>query len=164
MNYNLFTGKMDVITPNADTIEFKDWADARILNLEGNVFYQDFGKGYLEIILQGPLALAVRNRFILVHDREVLEEAAMTDQANASSVSNGKTVVNYDRLYKLEKTYFFLTSKNGVFDANKISLFRLLPIHRQQIIDFMKMNSISFKKEEDLMSLITFCNHLLANR
>ncbi len=163
MNYNLFTGKMDVITPNADTIEFKDWADARILNIDGNVFYQDFKYGYMEIVMQGPLALAERNRFILVEDPEILEAGGMTEQANASAVSNGMAVVKYDRMYQLQKSYFFVNSRNQVFEANKLSLFKMQPMDREEIIDFIKTNSISFQKKEDLMNLITFCNHIIVN-
>ena len=163
MNYNLFTGKMDVITTNGDTIQFRDGMDAKILNLNGHVFYQDFKNGYMEIIMQSPLALAERNRFALIEDQEILEAAGMTDQANASSVSNRMAVVKYDRIYQLQKTYFFLNSRNEVFEANKLSLFKLLPNDREQIIDFIKKNSISFQKKEDLMELISFCNYLIVN-
>ena len=68
---------MDEITPNSDTVEFKDWMDAKIVDLDGSVFYQDFKNGYMEIIMQGPLALAVRNRFVLVEDQGILEAAGL---------------------------------------------------------------------------------------
>ena len=160
MNYNFFTGKMVALNENADTVDFKQWREAKILNLDGDVFYRDFKEGYMEIILQGPLALAVRTRFTLIDDREILEEAGMTDQANASLVSNGIAVVNYDRMYKLQKTYFFLNTKYQVFEASKLSLFRLLPMDKVEIIDFLNNNSISFEEKNDLMSLVTFCNKL----
>ena len=154
---------MDEITPNSDTVEFKDWMDAKIVDLDGSVFYQDFKNGYMEIIMQGPLALAVRNRFVLVEDQGILEAAGLTDQANASSVSNGMAVVKYDRMYQLQRTYFFFSSRNQVFEANRLSLFKLLPVDRDEIIDFLKKNSISFQNKEDLMILLTFFNHLIVN-
>jgi hypothetical protein len=162
LNYNLFTGKMAALNENADTVEFKEWREAKILNLDGDVFYRDFKEGYMEIILQGPLALAVRNRFTLIDDKETLEEAGKTNQAKASLVSNSMAVVNYDRLYKLEKTYFFLNTKYHAFEANKLSLFKLLPRDEEKIIDYLNRNSISFDEKDDLMSLITFCNQLVA--
>ena len=160
MNYNFFTGKMVALNENTDTVEFKQWREAKTINLDGDVFYRDFKEGYMEIILHGPLALAVRNRFTLIDDREVLDEAGMTDQANASLVSNGIAVVNYDRMYKPQKTYFFLNTKYQVFEANKLSLFKLLPMDKEEIIDYLNNNSVSFEEKDDLMSLITFCNQL----
>ena len=53
MNYNLFTGKMDVVDEKGDTVKFKKWQQTKILNLDGDVFYQDFETGYLEILLAG---------------------------------------------------------------------------------------------------------------
>jgi hypothetical protein len=159
-NYNFFTGKMVALNDNGDTVEFKQGREAKTINLDGDVFYRDFKEGYMEIILHGPLALAVRNRFTLIDDREILEEAGMTDQANASLVSNGIPVVNYDRMYKLKKTYFFLNAKYQVFEANRLSLFKLLPMHKEAIIDYLNNNSVSFEDKDDLMNLITFCNQL----
>jgi hypothetical protein len=158
MNYNFFTGKMVSLNDNGDTVEFKQGREAKTINLDGDVFYRDFKEGYMEIILHGPLALAVRNRFTLIDDGEISDEAGMTDQANASLVSNGIGVVNYDRMYKLQRTYFFLNTKYHVFEANKLSLFKLLPMDKEEIIDYINNNSISFEEKDDLMSLITFCN------
>lgn len=39
MNYNLFTGTMDVVDKNGDISKFKKSLQAKILNLDGNVFY-----------------------------------------------------------------------------------------------------------------------------
>ncbi|HEX6227631.1 MAG TPA: hypothetical protein VFZ52_24605 [Chryseolinea sp.] len=55
MNYTFFTGKMVALNENADTLEFKEWREATIINLDGDIFYRDYKEGYMEMILQGPL-------------------------------------------------------------------------------------------------------------
>ena len=64
MNYNPFTGKMDVVNEKGDTVKFTRWHETQIVNLDGIVFFQDLEMGYLEILLHGDLALAVRNKFM----------------------------------------------------------------------------------------------------
>ena len=161
MNYNLFTGRMDVINERRDTVKFSQWHQAKILNLDGDVFFQDFEKGYLEILLQGGLALAVKNKFILVNDEEILESAGLLDQANASDVYNKAPVTTYDRLYQLQRTYFFIT-RNQAQEANKLSILKLMPRHREAVVNYINENNISLTDERHLRQLTTFCNGLLA--
>ena len=42
MNYNFFTGTMVALNENADTLEFKQWREAIIINLDGDIFYRDY--------------------------------------------------------------------------------------------------------------------------
>jgi hypothetical protein len=51
-----------------------------------------------------------------------IQNPTTPDQANSTPVSNGTAVANYDRMFKLQKTYFFLNERNHVFDADKLSL------------------------------------------
>ena len=108
MNYNLFTGKMDVVDEKGDTVKFGRSHETKIVNLDGDVFFQDSNRGYLEILLQGDLILAVKNNFRLVTDKILLEGQGLIDQASASEVTNKTSVAPYDRLYQLQRTYFFI--------------------------------------------------------
>jgi hypothetical protein len=163
MNYNFFTGKMDVVDEKGDTVKFKKSQQAKILNLDGNVFYQDFETGYLEILLQGNLALAVRNSFAPVTEKERLTDAGFMEQAAASTVANNVPITNYDRLYELQRTYFFIY-KNQVNKVSKMSILRLMSRDREEVIAYMNENNTSIQDEQDLMNLTTFCNGLLVNR
>ena len=160
MNYNLFTGKMDVIDEKGDTVKFARWTETKTVNLDGDVFYQDFDRGYLEILLQGNLALAVKNNFALVTDKVLLEGERLMEQASASEVSNKTSVTKYDRLYQLQRTYFFI-NRYQAHEANKFSILKLMPKHRDVIVDFINENNLSFTDEQDLKELTTFCNGLL---
>ena len=160
MNYNLFTGKMDVIDEKGDTVKFARWTETKTVNLDGDVFFQDFDRGYLEILLQGNLALAVKNNFALVTDKVFLEGERLMEQASASDVSNKTSVTKYDRLYQLQRTYFFI-NRYQAHEANKFSILKLMPKHRDVIVDFINENNLSFTDEQDLKELTTFCNRLL---
>ena len=162
MNYNRFTGTMDVVDEKSDTIKFKKWQQAKILNLDGNVFYRDDYKGYLEMLLQGTLALAAKNDFTLVTDKETFERAGLMEQANGSEVSNKTLVAPYDRLYQFQRTYFFIY-RNQVYDANKLSILTLMQRHKDVTIEYVNENNLSFTDEQDMKELTTFCNGLLVN-
>ena len=161
VNYNLFTGTMDVVDEKSDTVKLKKWREVRILNLDGSIFYQDFRKGYMEIIAQGPLGLAIRKNFALVQDKDRLEDEGFEYQADASIMSNQDPVTKYDRLYQLDKTYFFMDKRNQFHEASKLSILKLMPRDREKIVAFINENKTSFKKVQDLINLINFCNQLL---
>ncbi len=163
MNYNLFTAKMDVVDEKGDTVKFKKWQQAKILNLDGNVFYQDFETGYLEMLLQGNLALAVKNSLAPVTKKERLTDAGFTEQAAASTVANNVPITNYDRLYELQKNYFFIY-KNQVNEVSKMSILRLMSRDREVVIAYMNDNNTSLEDEQDLIRLTSFCNSLLAKK
>jgi hypothetical protein len=160
MNYNLFTGKMDVIDEKGDTVKFTRWTETKTVNLDGDVFFQDFDRGYLEILLQGNMVLAVKNSFALVTDEVLLEGERLMEQASASEVSNRTSVTKYDRLYQLQRTYFFI-NRYQAHEANKFSILKLMPKHRDVIVDFINENNLSFTDEQDLKELTTYCNRLL---
>jgi hypothetical protein len=161
MNYNLFTGTMDVVDEKRDTIKFKKGQQAKILNLDGNVFYQDAEKGFLEMLLQGEVALAAKNNFTLVTDKGILERAGLLEQANASDVSNKTSVATYDRLYQFQRTYFFIY-RNQTYEANKLFILRLRQKHKDAVAEYINENNISLTNEQHLKELTTFCNGLLS--
>ncbi|HET6543667.1 MAG TPA: hypothetical protein VFG46_24450, partial [Chryseolinea sp.] len=161
MNYNLFTGKMDVVDEKGDTLKFTRWHETKIVNLGGDVFFQDSNRGYLEILLQGNLGLAVKNNFRLVTDKILLEDEGLVDQASASDVSNKTSVAPYDRLYQLHRTYFFIY-RNQAYEANKVSILTLMQRHKDVVVEYMNENKISLANDNDLKELTTFCNGILS--
>jgi hypothetical protein len=161
MNYNIFTGKMDVIDEKGDTIKFTRWHETQIVNLDGAVFFQDLEMGFLEILLHGEeLVLAVRNNFTIVSDKAALQGLGLMDQATASELSKKTPVTTFDRLYRLEKTYFFIY-RNDAYEANKFSILKLMRKDRDAVIDYLNENNISLTDEQQLKQLTTYCNRLL---
>jgi len=160
MNYNTFTGKMDVVNERGDTVNFTRWHETQIVNLDGVVFFQDLEMGYLEILLHGDLALAVRNNFTIVTDRVMLQDLGLMDQATASDLSNRTPVTTFDRLYRLEKTYFFIYRKEP-YEANKFSILKLMKKDRDAVVEYLNENDISLIDEQQMKQLTTYCNRLL---
>ncbi len=160
MNYNTFTGKMDVINVKGDTVKFTRWHETEIVNLDGIIFFQDLEKGYLEILLHGDLALAVRNNFIVVTDKEMLEGRGRTDQTMASELSNKTPVTTLDRSYRLERTYFFINQKQA-YEASKFSILKLMKKDRDAVIEYLNNNNVSLTDEQQLKQLTSYCNRLL---
>ena len=160
MNYNTFTGKMDVIDENQDTVKFTRWHETQIANLDGIVFFQDLQMGFLEILLHGEFALAVRNKFIIVTDKVLLRGMGLMDQATASELSNKTSVTTFDRLYQLEKTYFFIY-QNVAYEASKFSILKLMKKDRNAVIGYLNDNDISLTNEQQMKQLTTYCNRLL---
>lgn len=160
MNYNFFTGTMDVINEEGDTVKFRQGLESKILNLDGDIFFHGLENGYLEVLMQGTMSLAVKNSFSLVNDRTVLDQSGYKDQISASLAADRSNVANHDRLYEFTKRYFFIHKGNQSYESNKLSIFRLMPRQRDKIIAFINENSISFENEQDLKQLVTYCNQL----
>ena len=113
--------------------------------------------------LQGNLVLAVKNSFSPVTKKERLTDAGFMDQAAASTVANNVPITNYDRLYELQRTYFFIY-KNQVNEVSKMSILKLMSREREEVIAYMNENNTSLQDEQDLMKLTSFCNGLLAKK
>ena len=64
VNYNFFSGEMDAIQNNGDTLKIEDASDIKIINIDGLVFLRDKDRGYLEILVNSPISLAVKNVLI----------------------------------------------------------------------------------------------------
>ena len=124
------------------------------------VFFQDLQMGFLEILLHGEFALAVRNNFIIVTDKELLRRHGTNGSGNGSELSNKTPVTTFDRLYQLEKTYFFIY-QNEAYEASKFSILKLMKKDRDAVIEYLNDNNISLTNEQQMKQLTTYCNRLL---
>lgn len=163
VNYNFVTGKIDVMLDNGDIVQLKRVAEAQIVNLDGTIFIQDFNKDFLELRLQGPLGLAVQNRYFLVTDKAALKARGFDAQAEAYDISNNASKADYNRLYHLESRYYFMDRQKRLYDADKLSLYKLMRPIKEKLMVFLNENDISFDRETDLLKIISFCNQNAKN-
>jgi hypothetical protein len=163
VNYNFVTDKIDVMLDNGDIVQLKRGAEAKIVNLDGTVFIQDFDKGLLEMRLQGPLGLAVRNRYVLVTDKAALKARGFDAQAEAYDISNNASKADFNRLYHLEQRFYFMDRQKRLYDADKLSLYKLMRPIKDKLMVFLNENDISFDRETDLLRIISFCNQNAKN-
>jgi hypothetical protein len=61
MNYNLFISNMDIVDGKDDTVKFSRWRETKIVNLDGDIFFSDFQRGYLEILLNPTRVTGLRD-------------------------------------------------------------------------------------------------------
>lgn len=64
--------------------------------------------------------------------------------------------------YEFQRETFFIKKEDGIviFPKNKKELIKMFPDKESQIVDFLKNNSVSFSKESDLVTLVTFLNSI----
>jgi len=103
---------------------------------------------------------SLKNRFILVTDKVLLRGSGLMDQATASELSNKTPVTTFDRLYRLEKIYFFIY-RNEAYEVSKFSILKLMKKDRDTVIEYLNDNNISLTSEQHLKQLTTYCNKLL---
>jgi hypothetical protein len=161
-NYNLFSGEMDFITDRGDTLTVTDEQDLRLVMIDGHVFYHDHKRGYIEILLQLPLALGVQKIFYPARKETVADDGygvtSHTTSSARSYIGPPNHLTNEDNIYKKESKFYFLDQKNKVFPANKFTIVRMFPDNKKEIKAYYRENNIDFKNQSDLIRLVKFCN------
>jgi hypothetical protein len=162
INYNLYFTEMDMIDDKGDTITVKDSKDLKLVSIKGHVFFHEYRKGYYEILVQLPIALAVKDKLANVRKEIVTNNGYGTSTENTSSVTSYRNnfrnpYSNRDQLFKRSKSYYFIDPDNRVHGASKSSLLKLFPNHKLKIEEYIEINNPDFRAEQDLISITRFC-------
>lgn len=163
VNYNHFSGLIEYIDKNNDTLAIKPSANIRLVNIDGDVYCVTSTKGYVKLLLQGKVSLGIKKRITLVR-KELLEEdsisESISEQSNPTYIDNPKEIAKYDRLYAKTASYFFINSLYNGFFANYETVFLAFPGHKKEVAVYLNENKPDFKNESDLIKLVRFCNQL----
>lgn len=152
MNYNVWTGKMDYLN-NRDTVEFYNKSDEMVY-LGNSLFYKHPSGGYSEVLVQGAHAFCMLKKLKLV--QSTLDESSQAVYYKPFSFDD-KT---YDRLYVIEKSYYFLDKNHQWSEANKASFLRIYLNHNKQIKKYLSEEPVNFRSKSDLLRLLSYCNQL----
>jgi hypothetical protein len=155
LNYNELTGAMDHMTEKNDTATEVNPRDIRSASIDDHQFYRDPEVGFVEILLQGPLSLAVSNRLIFFK-REILADSSEATVDKSQSPEGSHPYL----FYKKKTTYFFIDSHNHTVEATRESIGRLYRRHEKKIGNFVREQKIDFGRESDLKKLISLINSL----
>jgi hypothetical protein len=171
LNYNLYFGRIDRINQKGDTVELKP-RKLRLVNIGERTFYHDNLKGYIEILVQAPIALGVWN--FLTTDRMVFvsgnhtgySESNSNSRATPSNSHSGGFDLRscpsiYDRYYSKTSAYFFIDQKSKLHKANKNSILKLFSSNSDEIKAHLQEINVDFNREEDLIRVLNFCNQLV---
>lgn len=155
LNYNLYYGQMDLIDSNGDTLHVTPPKTLKNVHVGNNLFYFDYQKGYLEAIVHGTVSLGCHN--ILRLERK--EYVSGNAEAEGAADVRGTTSV-FDRYYRRASTYYFIGSDQRLYFPSKSAILKLFPEFKLLISDYIRDQSIDFKRESDLIKLCRFCNEL----
>jgi hypothetical protein len=158
LNYNLLTGEMEAIGQKGDTSSVKNEQEIRSLFIDDVLYYHDAAKGYVEVLMQGPLSLGAHRRLKMINDE-------LSAEAKAGSATTPYLVLKPgDRVYRKETVYYFIDQDARVSPASKDVVIRVFHSYRGKIEDYLKTNDIDFKNEGDLRALLSFCHQLSAKK
>jgi len=156
LNYNLLTGEMESIGQKGDTSTLKNQQEIRSLLVDDLLYYHDAAKGYIEVLMQGPLWLGAHSRLRMINDE-------LSAEARAGSAPTPYFVLKPgDRIYRKEIVYYFIDKDARVYPASKDVVIHSFYPYRNKIEDYLKANEVDFKNERDLRALLSYCQQLPA--
>ncbi len=150
LNYNMYFEKMDFISKSGDTLNITNTREIKEVQIGDTWFFHDHKKGYYEVTLKLPVALAVKNQFALVRSGAV----HYGDERGAAA--------DYDRYYEILPIYFFIDKNNSVHRATRTSILKLFPDHKTEVSAYLQKHSPDFESKKDLVDLLTYCNQFIS--
>jgi hypothetical protein len=164
LNYNLLTGKMDFIrTP--DTLYITNKKDIKFITAESDTFYYD--KGYLEIISDGAVKVAVKQYFkqlaVLKKDPYGVSSQGSASTSNSTLPANAqlyKLTANQDVVFEKVLEYYLVTPSSGFVRFSKKNVMQLFPQKKDAVKAYLKSNKTDFNSREDILRLADFLGSL----
>jgi hypothetical protein len=150
-NHNLFFVRIELINEKGDTVEVIPSPDIKHITIGNCQFDYNEHAGFVEIIVPPPLGL-VAVRYFNDEKRDNWPYWRVQDIRNEPAV--------LDRYYKKVTSYSFLDERRRLRPATKPVIISLFRNHKTEISNYIDDNKIDFGKEQDLVKLLEFCNHL----
>jgi hypothetical protein len=151
LNYNLYFEKMDFVSSSGDTLSITNTREIKVIKVGNTWFFHDYKTGYYEVILELPVALAVKTQFVF-QNVKVNGAVHFTDVRGMAA--------NHDRYYEILPTYFFIDKDNTVHRATKASILKLFRAHDTELSAYLRKHRPNFESKKELMDLLTYCNQL----
>ena len=148
LNYNMYFEKMDFISESGDTLNITNTREIKEVQIGDTWFFHVHKKGYYEVILKLPVALAVKKQFVL--------------QSGSLHAEVRGAPADYDQYYEILPTYFFIDKNNNVHRATKASILKLFPDHKTELSAYLQKHTPDFESQKDLVDLLTYCNQFIA--
>jgi hypothetical protein len=174
-NYNYFYDTMEFISAKGDTLLLADTHRIHKLAIGQDLYMYYYKQGYFQQIAKFAQIKLARKRQLLL--KEIISKKPYPNGYEHSgspiagiSLLNPQTAyaINYNRVYDhpcqedllfTKETSFYLIDKNQrIYPATKPTLLKLYPKNRKKINHYLQTNSINFKKEEDLLKLLSYCS------
>ena len=163
LNYNILTEEM-VFDNNGTLLAFAspELIDTVYINNKKFIFIE---KIFYELIEKLPVSLLQRNFCTLIPPGKSAGYGGTSQtsaiQSNSSFyTSKGTYDLKLPDDYKVQPDFEYVLTKDGtLYRANNISqVVKCFPEKKDTIKEFVKKNKTSFRKTEDMVDLVKFCN------
>lgn len=149
-NYNLFSGQMDMINSNGDTVQINQIKELKFISIADHLFFHSYKVGYLEILHQSTVLLGVLNLLVDAYP-----------PIGGSTYLQGIKGLRSDRYFKNQAFYYFIETDIKIHKATPSSVRKVFHDHKKAVKAYLNENKIDFEREDDLIKLLTFCNRLI---
>ncbi len=155
LNYNIHQDRVEFLSERGDTNVFNNSVQIKSITMGTQVFYNDYPSGYIEKVNQTFVALGAK------HHLKMMFESNNGELFSAMDWNLPTT--RLDRLYVRQDEYFFIDEHEMTNRATLPAILKIYATHKHEIKKYVKKNDIDFKKKEDLIRLLEFCQ-LLTSR
>ena len=171
LNYNLVVGQMQFIDPaTEERLALADIATVATVSISGRSFIPLSARGeFLEILVDGANSLGVKRRTITrTYGKEgaygVIHTSASIESVQTLPLSERPaeafSVSNY-QLISSQSLFYLVTNGKRKLIQNKKTILNAYPKSvRPQIDQYISDSNIDLRNEQELITLINFCNLL----
>ncbi|HEY5371810.1 MAG TPA: hypothetical protein VIJ75_22735 [Hanamia sp.] len=166
LNYNYLVGEIEFISPKKDTLALakEQMQNIKKVILDTSTFF--YNRRYLELVMENGVGKLLKSEMFNVVKRE-----KMGGYNQPSSTSPIESYENFTGTYGipeqhlkirenitlvLKTNYFFGNDYDLVLPANKKNIYKAYPAKKDRIDEYLKENSVDYKKAADLEKLLNY--------
>ncbi len=152
LRYNAYKDEMEFEKDN-DIHYLVKTDSSEVYFLNSKKRYKFLEHKFNDEITNGYLAVISENEKISLYKKERIKLIPKVYAANSYKS-------DVPAHFEIQKDAFFIKKENSIiaFPNSKKELIRMFPDKEKQIVDFLKTNGLSFSKESDLITIVTFLN------
>jgi len=166
LNYNSLFDEMMLIDKNGDTLFLGADQAFVYVEIEKDQYYHDTQKGYFEILAGNDRLKLVSKTQFEIKRKELSGSNGYGSVSGsntaiiASRVNSNSVIKNENVSYQKTISYFLMDEDKRSVKANKSSLIKFFPEHKDEIKDYLNKHRVNFDKENDLKQTINYCLQL----
>lgn len=155
MNYNVFFEKFEIKQDDGKNVAMEMNNQLKVIKIGDHRFMYTPMFGYLEIIADGKASLA-QSTFM----NGMLEVNGGVKYP--SGVVDNRTITSKTaRYYWFEQRYYIFSDPSHVHRVSAAALAKIFPKEKSKIKSFVKNHNTNFKKKDDLLEVVSYCNQQL---
>ena len=165
LNYNLFTGEMQYLNLNGDTMTIANSAEINFIKIQDILFY--YRDGYKEVIADhDSVKLAFESDIKLEYEKVGLygQSNGAQDVANMGSFNTNTNVfqltLGQDAIVRKKTTYYLFNKNQPPVIATKKNFLKIFNKNRAAVDKYIEEYKVNFNDQDNLEKLFTFCGHL----